>query len=262
ASPTHTELINWLAAEFMEHQWSIKHLHRLILLSEAYQRSSKGVPLEQANLSKDRDNLLLWKFPTNRMEAEVIRDSLFYLANDLDPKMYGQELEQDQGLTTNRRSLYYSHHGEAKMEFLELFDGASATDCYQRTTSIMPQQALALTNSELTVLKSRQIAAHLWTQFDSHSEQKQSAAQKQQAFVQHAFELILSRPATDKELTAAIHFLARQEQLFAKSPTKPISDQKQKPLKDFSQPAPQPAARARESFVQALFSHNDFVTIR
>ncbi|QDT43084.1 Planctomycete cytochrome C [Gimesia alba] len=255
ASPTHPELINWLAAEFMDHQWSIKHLHRLILLSDSYQRSSKGVAPDHTNLSNDRDNLLLWKFPTNRMEAEVIRDSLFYLANDLDPKMYGQELEQDQGLITNRRSLYYSHHGEAKMEFLELFDGASATDCYQRTTSIMPQQALALTNSKLTVQKSRKIAAQLWTQ--PHSE-----TDKQQSFVQRAFELILSRSATEKELTAAMHFLTRQEQLFSKSTIKPVPDQNPKPITDFSQPAPQPAARARESLVQALFSHNDFVTIR
>ncbi|MFH1299553.1 MAG: DUF1553 domain-containing protein [Planctomycetota bacterium] len=260
--PTHPELINWLAAEFMDHQWSIKHLHRLILLSETYQRSSKGVAPEHSNLAKDRDNLLLWKFPTNRMEAEVIRDSMFYVANDLDLKQYGQELEQDQGLITNRRSLYYSHHGEAKMEFLELFDGASATDCYQRKASIMPQQALALTNSQLSILKSRMIAAQLWTQLNSVDEQKQTAAQKQQAFVQRAFELILSRPATEKEQTAAIHFLTRQEQLFSKTITQPASDQKQQPERDFSQPSTQPTARARESFVQALFSHNDFVTIR
>lgn len=262
APPTHPKLINWLAAEFMEQQWSIKHLHRLILLSDTYQCSSKNVTPQHANLNKDRDNLLLWKFPTNRMEAEVIRDSLFYLANDLDPKMYGQELEQDQGLITNRRSLYYSHHGETKMEFLELFDGASATDCYQRTTSIMPQQALALTNSALSTLKSRKIAAQLWTQLHTHNEKQQTVTQKQQVFVQRAFELILSRPASEKELTAAIHFLTRQEQLFSESTTKPEPDQKQKPTNDFNQPASQPAARARESLVQALFSHNDFVTIR
>lgn len=262
ASPTHPKLINWLAVEFMDHQWSIKHLHRLILLSDTYQLSSKGLAPEHTNLSKDRDNILLWKFPTNRMEAEVIRDSLFYLANDLDPKMYGQELEQDQGLITNRRSLYYSHHGEAKMEFLELFDGASATDCYQRTTSIMPQQALALTNSELTVQKSRKIAAQLWLQQHSDIEKQKTTPDKQQAFVQRAFELILSRPATEKEQSAALHFLTRQELLFSKSTTKPIQDQKQKPITGYSQPAPQPAARARESLVQALFSHNDFVTIR
>ncbi|MFK7779278.1 MAG: DUF1549 domain-containing protein, partial [Gimesia sp.] len=85
--PTHPDLINWLAAEFMDHNWSIKHLHRQILFSQTYQRTSHGVTPSHKNLKNDRDNLLLWKFPTNRMEAEVIRDSIFYLAKDLDLKM-------------------------------------------------------------------------------------------------------------------------------------------------------------------------------
>ncbi|WP_417377762.1 DUF1553 domain-containing protein [Gimesia sp.] len=255
AEPTHPELHNWLAAEFMDHNWSIKHLHRVILTSETYQRSSKGVPSDHHNLTQDRDNLLLWKYPTNRMEAEVVRDSIFYLAGDLDPTMYGQELEQDQGLITNRRSLYYSHHGEAKMEFLELFDGASATDCYQRTTTVMPQQALALTNSTLAVQKARMIAEQLWAQ----SVSIQSLDQKQGTFINNAFKLILSRPANESEQSAATAFLSRQQSLYSPEKTKAaLTDSK----RDYAQPAHSPAARARESLVHALLSHNDFVTIR
>lgn len=258
--PTHPALINWLAAEFMDHKWSMKHLHRLILLSETYQRSSHGLPPSHPNLEKDRDNLLLWKFPTNRMEAEVVRDSIFYLAKDLDSKMYGQEIEQNLGLTTNRRSLYYSHHGEAKMEFLGLFDGASATDCYQRKASIMPQQALALTNSQLSVLKSRMIADQLWTEVS----QKHTTDKKPDnlRFVQQAFQLILSRPASQKEQKAAIHFIQQQTQLFFTANTKPKPKQTDQKKNDYQHPASHPAAHARESFVQALFSHNDFITIR
>lgn len=259
AQPTHPELINWLAAELMERQWSMKHIHRLIVLSDTYQRSSRGVDPQHVNITKDRDNKLLWKFPTNRMEAEVIRDSLFYLANDLDPKMYGQEIEQDQGLITNRRSIYYSHHGEAKMEFLALFDAASATDCYERKSSVMPQQALALTNSQLSVQKGRMIAAQLWSKLES---QKIKREQKEQAFIQSAFELILSRPANAKEQIAAVKFLSAQEQLYSKAKAKPAAKPKQPVKNDFKQPAAEPKARARESLVQALFSHNDFVTIR
>ncbi|QDT91690.1 PSD1 and planctomycete cytochrome C domain-containing protein [Gimesia algae] len=255
AEPTHPELINWLATEFMDHNWSIKHLHRVILTSETYQRSSKGVPAEHSNLTHDQDNILLWKFPTNRMEAEVVRDSIFYLAGDLDPTMYGQELEQDQGLITNRRSLYYSHHGEAKMEFLELFDGASATDCYQRTTTVMPQQALALTNSKLAVQKGRMIAEQLWSQ----SASDQSTDQKRDTFINSAFRLVLSRPASEKELTTAVTFLSRQQALYPPEKTKSESTDTKR---DYSQPAVSPAARARESLVHALLSHNDFVTIR
>ncbi|WP_417383335.1 PSD1 and planctomycete cytochrome C domain-containing protein [Gimesia sp.] len=254
AEPSHPELINWLAAEFMDQKWSIKHLHRVILTSETYQRSSKGVPADHQNLTHDRDNLLLWKFPTNRMEAEVVRDSIYYLAGDLDPTMYGQELEQDQGLITNRRSLYYSHHGEAKMEFLELFDGASATDCYQRTETVMPQQALALTNSTLAVQKGRMIAEQLWSQTASTS----TTDQKQKEFINGAFKLILSRAASTREQAVATAFLLRQQTLYP--PEK--SNTKSSDKRDYSQPADSPAARARESLVHALLSHNDFVTIR
>lgn len=255
ADPTHPELINWLAAEFMDHNWSIKHLHRVILTSETYQRSSKGVPAEHPNLTQDLDNLLLWKFPTNRMEAEVVRDSIFYLAGDLDSTMYGQELEQDQGLITNRRSLYYSHHGEAKMEFLELFDGASATDCYQRTTTVMPQQALALTNSTLAVQKGRLIAERLWSQTNSALPEDQ----QQTDFIKQVFKLILSRPASEQEQAVAAAFLSRQRSLYPAQTTKAESAVIKR---DYSQPAASPEARARESLVHALFSHNDFVTIR
>ncbi|WP_417390394.1 DUF1549 domain-containing protein [Gimesia sp.] len=253
--PTHPDLINWLAAEFMDQNWSMKHLHRLILTSETYQRSSKGLAAEHPDLKQDRDNQLLWKFPTKRMEAEVVRDSIFYLAGDLDPTMYGQELEQDQGLITNRRSLYYSHHGEAKMEFLELFDGASATDCYQRTTTVMPQQALALTNSTLAVQKGRMIAARLWSQTDSDLPEEQ----QQTDFINRAFKLTLSRTASEREQTVAAAFLLRQKSLF---PSQTTAAETAAEKRDYSQPAVLPAARARESLVHALLSHNDFVTIR
>lgn len=265
AQPTHPDLINWLAAELMDHEWKMKHLHRLILLSDAYRRSSRGVPPQHDNWNRDRDNQLLWKFPTNRMEAEVVRDSLFALSDDLDTTMYGQELEQDQGLITNRRSIYYSHHGESKMEFLALFDGPSATDCYQRKTTVMPQQALALTNSKLAVKQGRKIAAQLWQQLTHKTEAVTGSEDQQRTFVRQTFELILSRPASEKELVTALRFLKQQEELYTetgaakKSASHTPTDSS---LRNFEQPASAPAARARESLVQALFNHNDFITIR
>lgn len=260
ADPTHPDLLNWLAAELMDHGWQMKHIHRLIVLSDAYQRSSKGLPADHENWNRDRDNRLLWKFPTNRMEAEVVRDSLFALADDLDPTMYGQELEQDQGLITNRRSLYYSHHGEEKMEFLALFDGPSATDCYERKSTVMPQQALALTNSRLTVIQGRKIAARLWDQIQQQQQQNEDAKtpELQRTFIARTFELILSRPANEKEIETAVRFLEQQDSLFSKAAATPAKEK----AKPFEQPATDPGARARESLVQALFNHNDFVTIR
>ncbi|QDU02210.1 Planctomycete cytochrome C [Gimesia chilikensis] len=259
AQPTHPQLIDWLAAELMAHDWKMKHIHRLILSSDAYQRSSKGVAAGHPNLVADRDNRLLWKFPLRRMEAEIVRDSLFYLADDLDTTMFGQEIEQDQGLTTNRRSLYYSYHGEAKMEFLALFDGPSSTDCYRRQTTVRPQQALALTNSQLALNQGRRIAARLW------SEQAQltgkSPSEQELDFIRSTFELILARAPNQREQSAALRFLEQQQRLFQKT-TQATVQKSAEQNKPFEQPATDPAARARESLVQALFNHNDFVTIR
>ena len=86
-----------------------------------------------------------------RMEAEVVRDSILHLAGALDPRMGGQELENKDALTTTRRSLYYSFNPESdgRSEFSALFDAPDPNECYRRTRSVIPQQALALTNSKL-----------------------------------------------------------------------------------------------------------------
>src|SRR3954451_8238539 len=96
------------------------------------------------------------------MEAEEVRDSLLHLAGALDPAMGGPDIDYARGLTTRRRSLYFTHHGEARMMFLELFDAADACDAYRRTTSVVPQQALALVNNALLLELSGTLADRLW----------------------------------------------------------------------------------------------------
>jgi hypothetical protein len=236
--PSHPELLDWLAVELMDHDWGMKHLHRLIVTSNAYRkRSSAGG--DNPNVARDPDNHFLWRFNAARMEAEVVRDSVLSVAGELDAKLGGPEIDHAQGLVSKRRSLYFAHHGESKMEFLELFDGANACDCYARTSSILPQQALALANSELTRVQGSVLARKLW-------EQVTATGDRETAFVEAAFEQMLARPATAREVTASVAFLRQQVQLFGEADSKPTD----------------PAARAREDLVQALFSHNDFVTIR
>ena len=82
--PIHHELLDWLAVEFMESGWSMKHLHRLIVTSQAYQMQSAGGQAEVANARIDPDNHYLWRMNVKRMEAEVIRDTLLHLAGRLD----------------------------------------------------------------------------------------------------------------------------------------------------------------------------------
>jgi hypothetical protein len=192
--PSHPDLLDWLSAELADNGWKMKPLHRLIVTSRAYRMASGGTAP-----AADPDNVYLWKFPTLRLEAEAVRDSLLAAAGELDLAVGGPEIPQDQGLTSRRRSLYLAHHGEARTEFLDLFDAANPCDAYRRTTSVLPQQALALTNSELALRTSRALAAQL--------------PAEEAAFVRAAFERVLGRPPHADEAAASAAFLVRQRAL-------------------------------------------------
>jgi hypothetical protein len=162
--------------------------------------------------------------------------------------MGGPDLDPAQGLVVPRRSLYFRHAQEKQMEFLTLFDAASVAECYQRTESVVPQQALALANSALVQEKARALAARL-----------SKAAPEAGAFVSLAFEHVLGRPPSEAERAECATFLAEQAALLS-DPSK---------LSAFTGgaaprtgPSPDPAQRAREDLVQVLFNHNDFVTVR
>src|SRR4029078_1435160 len=144
------ELLDWLACELMESGWSMKHVHRLIVTSAPY-RSASAAGKASENATRDPENKLLWRMNAGRMESEVLRDALLFCAGKLDMRLGGQELENSEALTTNRRSLYYAVHPEqgGKSSLGELFDAPDALDCYRRTRSVVPQQALAMTNSDL-----------------------------------------------------------------------------------------------------------------
>jgi hypothetical protein len=242
--PTHPELLDWLASELMAQGWKTKHLHKLIVTSRAYRMSSKGA--DSPNVKADADNVYLWRFPTTRLEAEAVRDGLLAVAGELDPTMGGPEIPQEQGLTSRRRSLYFAHHGEARMSFLDIFDAANPCDAYRRTTSVLPQQALAMTNSELAQKLSRALAGKL-----------SAGAKGDDDFIRAAFETVLCRPPRDAELIVSEKFLARQRQLFEAAATE-LKAAAQQP----GDPSADPARRARENLVLALFNHTDFVTVR
>jgi hypothetical protein len=248
-------LLDWLAVEFMENGWSMKHLHRLMVTSNTYRlRSQAGA--DNPNKARDPDNRFLRRFPSMRMQAEVIRDSVLYVAGELDPQLGGQEIDHAQGLVSRRRSLYFAHHGESKMEFLELFDAANPCDCYARTSSIMPQQALAMTNSELAKRQGRLLAHKLWEQVQPAGT---AAEAREAAFIEAAFEQVLARGPTAQERTVSATFLRRQLSLF--QGVDPAHLAAHGPG-GRAAPSSEPAARAREDLVQSLFSHNDFITIR
>jgi hypothetical protein len=275
--PTHPELLDWLASELVDSGWSMKHLHRLIVTSQIYRLASMlpadhpEVKSASASRDLDPDNRYLWHFPVGRMQAEVVRDSLLAVAGALDSTMGGHELDHHQGLTSHRRSLYFAHHGEEKMEFLELFDGANPSDCYQRTLSVQPQQALALTNSELTQALSRTLALKLWSIVQEplappqwiHTAEQEIASDSQSVaeslayelnqpmarFARLAFQQILNREPLRAELQATLTFMEEQSKRLGESQA---SSDTQLDTQE----------RARANVIHALMNHNDFVTIR
>jgi hypothetical protein len=242
--PTHPALLDWLAAEFMEHGWSMKHMHRLIVTSSTYRLASTT---DDASWAIDRDNRCFWRFPSRRLEAELVRDCIFQVAGKLDLTMGGPDIDQNQGLTLPRRSIYFRHAQEKQMEFLKIFDLASCTECYQRRESVLPTQALALANSELTLIHSRILARQLAGKVGDDPE----------GFVTAAFQQVLARTPTGEELAECVTFLKEQTQRLAQQTAGPPV-----PPKDEKTPATDPALRARENLVHVLLNHNDFVTIR
>jgi hypothetical protein len=249
--PTHPALLDWLAVEFMERGWNMKRMHRLMVTSTAYRMDSSSEP---AAASLDPDNRLLWRMNVRRMEAETVRDSLLFLAGQLDPKMGGPEIDHAQGMTVPRRSLYFQTAPDRQMEFLELFDGPSVDECYRRTESLVPQQGFALANSPLALGESRRLAATLSKEIGEQATRSNSAA-----FVRAAFAQVLGRAPTTQEASACEDFLKKEEALLVSGKLTVFTEG---PFLAPVPPSPVLHLRARQSLVHVLFNHNEFVTIR
>ncbi|MEW6160694.1 MAG: DUF1553 domain-containing protein, partial [Verrucomicrobiota bacterium] len=238
--PSHPALLDWLSADFMEHGWEMKRLHRMIVTSATYRMASTP---DAGNARIDADNIYLWRMPSRRMEAEVVRDNLLYTVGNLDAAMGGPEIDHKAGLTSQRRSLYLRIAAEKEVEFLKIFDGPSVTECYERKPSVMPHQALALSNSELTLAQSRLLAAQI----------SESTGQNDEQFVRVAFRRILARVPTRQEMRACLEFLGGRDLRSRGVETAPLANSA----------APQPSLhRTHENFILVLFNHTDFVTIR
>ncbi len=228
--PTHPELVDWLASELVDHGWSLKHLHRLIVLSATYRMGSSLAGAE-ANLARDPDNRFWWRRTPVRLEAQVVRDAVLAHAGTLDPSLGGPPVPPAQQDSSRRRSLYFYHSNNDRNLFLATFDDALVKECYRREQSIVPQQALALLNGRLVHEHAAPIADRL----------ADPAAPGDDAFIRRAFNVLLGFPPTPDELAAARDALTHPA-------ASPASDA--------------PPTRPRANLVWALLNHTDFVTLR
>jgi cytochrome c553 len=210
--PTHPELLDWLAATFMEQGWSLKKLHRTIILSNAYQMSVANNPKAQ---KEDPDNRLLWRMNRRRLQAEAVRDAILSVSGKLDPAVGGSLLTtpnndyvtNDQsgnsaGYNSPRRSIYLPIIRNALYDMFQAFDmGDPSTVNAQRATTIVASQALFLMNSPFVLDQSRHFAESLLA----------SAGMEDSARLRLAYLRALGRSPSPVESARMLDYLRRYE---------------------------------------------------
>ncbi|HMF13960.1 MAG TPA: DUF1549 and DUF1553 domain-containing protein, partial [Gemmataceae bacterium] len=191
--PSHPELLDWLATKFVEDGWSLKNLHRRILLSATYQQSSVASP---EAFARDPENRWLGRFVPRRLEAEAIRDAMLSAAGGLDAA-HGGPATHD--LSTTRRSLYVQTARWDRSNFAILFDAANPDAAVERRdVSTVAPQALFLLNHDFVLSQAKNLADRV-----TRDEPKDEAAR-----VQRLFQLVFARPATADEMKLAWEYLA------------------------------------------------------
>jgi len=241
--PSHPELLDWLAVDFMEHGWSVKRLHRQIMLSTAYKQSSRRPDRGEeqsataaSGESVDPENRLLWRMNLRRLEAEIVRDAVLTASGAIDRTAGGPPIEitnPADGLSEakpaptpsspNRRSIYLFARRVYPLKFLEIFDAPiMPVNCTQRTNSATVLQSLAVLNSEFLFAQSENLAARISEMAGPETEQR----------VKVGFQIVFARQPTASELTRSIAFLNDQAQGYVSNET-PADKTRQMALADF-----------------------------
>jgi hypothetical protein len=210
--PSHPELLDWLAVQFMDDGWDIKAMHKRMLLSNAYRQAAENPAV--ADSTKDPDNRLLWRFNRRRLEAEAIRDSILEVSGRLNPEQggpsvfpplpadladfarYGRtgglmwepnEKEED----GRRRSVYIFQRRSLPLPMMASFDAIVFSEsCERRGATTTPLQALAMMNGNLVQEESAFLARRI----------EKEAGPQRSGQIRRAFEIALNRPARPEEL--------------------------------------------------------------
>jgi mono/diheme cytochrome c family protein len=243
--PTHPELLDWLASKFVEAGWSVKAMHRLILLSRTYQLSSAR---SEEAIARDANNELLSSFPRQRLDAEAIRDTLLALGGNLDTTPAGAHPFPPQTewkftqhnpfkavYDSKRRSVYLMTQRIQRHPYLAIFDGADpATSTPVRTTSTTPLQALFLLNDKFVHEQSQEFANRII-----------SADTDDASRLTFAYQAALGRPADRNELDRGRKFLTEAREKLRASGTSPE----------------QVEAESWRAMVRVIFRLNEFVYV-
>jgi len=195
--PTHPELLDYLANWFIEQGWSIKSLHRLIMLSATYQLSTRS---DARNEALDAENRFLWRMNRQRLEVEAWRDAMLAVSGTLD-RTIGGPSEKLASPENRRRTFYASISRHDLDSLLRLFDFPDPNvTSDQRTVTTVPLQQLFVLNSEFVIRQAKALASHLAA----------VAADGDAARIQRAFLELYGRPPSDSEVKLGLDFLAGQ----------------------------------------------------
>ncbi len=221
--PSHPELLEWLAAEFVRSDWSLKSLHRAIVSSSTYRQSSA---LSDAARTGDADNRWLSRFPLRRLDAEALRDSLLSVSGELQPRFggaytptnrtgTGEVAISEEHVGAHRRSVYLQQKRTQVLSLLNLFDAPSLTfNCTQRPTTTMPLQSLTLLNSDFASARGRALNARVVAEVSNDEPQR----------ISRLFEIAIGRPPTVAEAAAAREFVAQQSLEYSNARDRAWSD--------------------------------------
>jgi hypothetical protein len=214
--PTHPELLDWLARELVRNNWSLKAIHRLIVLSAAYQQNAES-EASAITVSVDPENRLLWHYPRRRLDAEALRDSLLAVSGQLSPAEGGPsiypELPEEMKKSAknwpvsataaerNRRSVYIAVRRNLRYPMLAMFDAPDNNEtCARRYVTTTAPQALMLLNDKIVVDIARQFAQRI----------EREAGDDPAKLVDRAFELALARKPDAAEASSMRGFLQEQ----------------------------------------------------
>jgi cytochrome c553 len=226
-APTHPELLDYLASQFMESGWSIKSLHRQIMLSATYRMSGK---FNEKNNEKDPENKFLWRMNRRRLEVEVWRDTMLAVSGNLDIKAGGSST--DLASPENRRRTVYAkvsrHDLDALLRLFDFPDPNVTSD--MRTVTTVPLQQLFFLNGEFMVRQAKALAARL----------TKSNAEPEEQRITQAFLTVYGRLPSEQERTLGLEFLANHKQQTA-SPGNGLS--------------------GWEQYAQVLLSANEFLYV-
>jgi len=280
--PSHPELLDWLAGDFVEHGWQLKRLHKVIMTSTVYRQSSSRNSRGQ---QRDPENRLYWRKPVQRLDAEIVRDAILSTSGVLNEKMFGPPVPVrpdvhgqivvglDKTTGDNkmpvevpldgeefRRGVYVQVRRSRPLAMLHAFDApVMEVNCERRQASTVATQSLMLMNSQFMLDLAARFAQRLQTE----------SGDDRAGQVSRAWQLAFSRSPTEPELSDALAFLSRQADHLKIADAKDADDRtevkkdetpkKQEKVKPIAKPTPE--QQALTDLCQALLSANEFLYV-